>query len=197
MTQLQTFKRARNQAEKDTRRRRILNAALALYEDVGLDNVRVDAIAKQAGIAKGTVYLYFSSREAIFIELYEEAFADWLIGFARLPALSAADAQQKTAAIIAQHFITSERFAALHSALAHSLWSKLSAQDKADAAGVIEPGHYALTDFLARVLKLPAKRAQEHAHATLAVLAGYHQMAVISGPNPQLLEDMLSRQLRG
>jgi len=195
MNDLTTFKRARNQAEKDTRRRRILSAALELYEEVGLEQVRVDAIAKRAGIAKGTVYLYFNSREAIFIELYEEAFADWLIGFARLPALSAADAQEKTAPIIAEHFIRSETFAALHGALAHGLWSKLSPKDKAEAAEVIEPGRYAFTDFLARVLKLSFEDAKEKALGTLALLAGYNQLVIVSGPNPDLLTDMLRKQL--
>lgn len=196
MIDASTFKRARNQAERDTRRRKILNAALSLYEEVGLDHVRVDAIAKRANIAKGTVYLYFSSREAIFIELYEEAFADWLIGFARLPALSEANAKDALAGIIAEHFTQNTMFAALHSALAHGLWAKLNAADKEDASQIIEPGRYAFTDFLSRVLKLPVNRAKNQAEATLAILSGYHQMAMVSGPNPDLLEKMIARQLQ-
>lgn len=190
-----TFKRARNEAEKDARRRKILNAALDLYEDLGLDQVRVDSIARRAGIAKGTVYLYFKSREAIFIELYEEAFADWLIGFARLPELSNTGATEKIAAIIAQHFISDIRFAALHSALAHGLWAKLQPADKEAAAEVIEPGRYAFTDFIARVLKLPFAQAERRAQAILALLAGYQAMAIVSGPNPDLLKDMICKQL--
>lgn len=196
MSQDLSFKRARNEADKDTRRREILTAAMDLYDSQGLHNVRVDAIAKAAGIAKGTVYLYYKSREAIFIELYEEAFADWLIGFARLPALSAEDARDKIAPIIASHFIGNERFASLHGALAHGLWTQLSEDDKAEAADVIEPGRYAFTDFLARALKLPVSEARQEAAATLALLAGYQQMAIVSGPNPALLESMIRKQLR-
>lgn len=196
MTQDITFKRARNEADKDARRRKILNAAMDLYDSDGLHNVRVDAIAKAAGIAKGTVYLYYKSREAIFIELYEEAFADWLIGFARLPALNAADAREKIAPMIASHFIENERFASLHGALAQGLWTYLGEADKVEAAEVIEPGRYAFTDFLARALSLPLKEAQQEAEATLALLAGYQQTAIVSGPNPALLEAMISKQLR-
>lgn len=189
------FKRARNEAEKDARRRKILNSALDLYEEMGLEQVRVDAVARRAGIAKGTVYLYFKSREAIFIELYEEAFADWLIGFARLPELSDTSAQDKIAAIIAQHFTSDIRFAALHSALAHGLWAKLNPEDKAAAAEVIEPGRYAFTDFLARVLKLPFAKAQRKAEAILALLAGYQAMSIVAGADALLLEEMIAKQL--
>lgn len=38
----------------------------------------MDDIAKAAGLAKGTVYLYFGTKEALFLELVAEAMAGWL-----------------------------------------------------------------------------------------------------------------------
>jgi AcrR family transcriptional regulator len=45
----------------EARRQQILDAAAALLLDNGLAGTSVDAVARRAGIAKGTVYLYFPS----------------------------------------------------------------------------------------------------------------------------------------
>lgn len=44
----------------------ILNAALAVFAEKGFAAARVEDVAARAGIAKGTVYLYFESKEALF-----------------------------------------------------------------------------------------------------------------------------------
>jgi AcrR family transcriptional regulator len=63
----------RRRREKEIRRRRILRAAARLFSEGGW-TVRVDAVAKKAEVAKGTVYLYFKNKE----ELYVGALADGL-----------------------------------------------------------------------------------------------------------------------
>ncbi len=63
----------RRRREKAARRRAILRAAAALFSKGGW-TVRVDDIARKAEVAKGTVYLYFGSKE----ELYLGALADGL-----------------------------------------------------------------------------------------------------------------------
>ena len=45
----------------EARRQQILDAAAGLLLDNGLAGTSVDAVARRAGIAKGTVYLYFAS----------------------------------------------------------------------------------------------------------------------------------------
>ncbi|MEM7568646.1 MAG: TetR/AcrR family transcriptional regulator [Pseudomonadota bacterium] len=189
------LKRARSEEQKDLRRRSILNAALELYESVGLDQVRVDAIARTAGIAKGTVYLYYQSREGIFIDIYEEAFADWLISFARRPDLADEGARQKIPHIIATHYLDNERFARLHSALGHGIWMRLNTQERADAIAVLKPGQDAFIDFLARSLGIAPKDAEERAKAVLAMLAGYSQTSLLYGEDKALLTAMIDRQL--
>lgn len=49
----------------------ILDAAEEVFSQYGYDGARVDAIAQAAGIAKGTIYLYFSSKQELFISLIE------------------------------------------------------------------------------------------------------------------------------
>lgn len=52
------------------RRTAILNAALALFGEKGYPETRVEDIAHRAGVAKGTVYLYFRDKPAICIGLF-------------------------------------------------------------------------------------------------------------------------------
>ncbi len=56
---------------------KILESALKLYSEKGSKNTSVEDIAKKAGIGKGTIYLYFKSKEDIFIESVIYAFSQW------------------------------------------------------------------------------------------------------------------------
>jgi AcrR family transcriptional regulator len=58
--------RAERQAE---RRQAILDAALDEFAAAGFAAARLDDVAKRAGVAKGTIYLYFSDKESLFHEL--------------------------------------------------------------------------------------------------------------------------------
>jgi AcrR family transcriptional regulator len=51
---------------KDARPGEIIEAALELFVTRGFNATRLDDVANQAGISKGTLYLYFSSKEDLF-----------------------------------------------------------------------------------------------------------------------------------
>ncbi|MBI2713078.1 MAG: TetR/AcrR family transcriptional regulator [Rhizobiales bacterium] len=51
------------------RRDAILAAALEEFSDRGFEATRLDDVARRAGIAKGTIYLYFRDKESLFQEL--------------------------------------------------------------------------------------------------------------------------------
>ena len=51
------------------RREVILKAALEEFSAHGFEAARLDDVARRAGIAKGTIYLYFSDKETLFQEL--------------------------------------------------------------------------------------------------------------------------------
>jgi AcrR family transcriptional regulator len=56
--------------ERQTERREtILAAALAEFSERGFYAARLDDVARRAGIAKGTIYLYFRDKESLFQEL--------------------------------------------------------------------------------------------------------------------------------
>ncbi|MPZ56452.1 MAG: TetR family transcriptional regulator [Rhizobiales bacterium] len=51
------------------RREAILAAALEEFSAQGFSAARLDDVARRAGVAKGTIYLYFRDKEALFEEL--------------------------------------------------------------------------------------------------------------------------------
>jgi AcrR family transcriptional regulator len=64
---------ARSRAET---RRRLLEAAVALFAEHGLHGVTSAQIARRAGVATGTFYLHFADKEALFREIAFAALAD-------------------------------------------------------------------------------------------------------------------------
>jgi TetR/AcrR family transcriptional repressor of uid operon len=55
-----------------TRRTQILAAALTCFARSGYHNTTMADVATEAGVSKGTPYLYFPSKEALYVTLYEE-----------------------------------------------------------------------------------------------------------------------------
>ena len=53
-----------------TTRERLLHAAQALIEEEGYGAASVAAIAQRAGVAAGTLYRHFDSKEELFVELF-------------------------------------------------------------------------------------------------------------------------------
>jgi len=56
----------RKQKEKEQRRNLIIDAAQTLFFSRPYDEITIDAIAKKAQLAKGTVYLYFKSKDSLY-----------------------------------------------------------------------------------------------------------------------------------
>ncbi len=71
------YQRARRAAEKAQRRAAILAAAGALLRSTGFEGFSMSVLARKTGIAKGTLYLYFETREEVLLALYVETLAAW------------------------------------------------------------------------------------------------------------------------
>src|SRR5271166_3718094 len=56
-------------AKAAARREAILGAALDEFSARGFAAARLDDVARRAGVAKGTIYLHFRDKEALFQEL--------------------------------------------------------------------------------------------------------------------------------
>ena len=60
------------------KRQRILEAALRVFAERGFYNAKVSEVAKAAGVADGTIYLYFKNKDDLLIQLFEDRM-DFLI----------------------------------------------------------------------------------------------------------------------
>jgi TetR/AcrR family fatty acid metabolism transcriptional regulator len=81
----------------------IVDAAIRVFARNGYYNSRVSDIAREAGIASGTIYLYFKTKDDILVTLFREKMAGFV---ARLRDAIAAepDALAKLRRLIALHF---------------------------------------------------------------------------------------------
>lgn len=86
--------RARSTEAKRRRRDSIVQAALRRYQARDLDAITMAEIAAAVGLAKGTLYLYFSTKEELFLAVLERQLDEWFdqvdatlgSGSGRLPA---------------------------------------------------------------------------------------------------------------
>ena len=69
--------RARSEEQKTLRRNAVLKVAELYFLEVGYEAFSMSHLAKRAGVAKGTLYLYFETREEIFLTLYEQSLIRW------------------------------------------------------------------------------------------------------------------------
>ena len=65
----------RKQREKEQRRESIIDAAETVFFSKGLENATMDDVANAAELSKGTLYLYFNSKEQIYLAIIMRGFA--------------------------------------------------------------------------------------------------------------------------
>jgi len=58
--------------QKKPKYRQIIDAAVIVIAENGYHQAQVSKIAKQAGVADGTIYLYFKNKEDILVSLFQE-----------------------------------------------------------------------------------------------------------------------------
>lgn len=73
--------RAKRERRKDARPGELLAAALELFVEKGFAGTRVEEVAKRAGVSKGTLFLYFPSKDELFKAVVREnisgRFSEW------------------------------------------------------------------------------------------------------------------------
>ncbi|WP_076858618.1 TetR/AcrR family transcriptional regulator [Bradyrhizobium mercantei] len=78
-----------NRAEKSAERRAaIIDAAMDEFIARGFAATRLDDVAKRAGVAKGTLYLYFKDKESMFEELIRTALVPLISRMTALPPIT-------------------------------------------------------------------------------------------------------------
>jgi AcrR family transcriptional regulator len=99
-------KRKSNTAQKTERRQQILLAARDVFAKRGYHQTTIDDIVAQAGVARGTFYLYFEDKRAVFSDLIDRFAAQLTVAIVRIvtddPARPVADqVRENIRAIIA------------------------------------------------------------------------------------------------
>jgi len=81
----------------------IIDAAIRVFARTGFYNSRVSDIAREAGIASGTIYLYFKTKDEILVTLFREKMAEW-VEFVRGEIAAESDPLAKLRRLVALHF---------------------------------------------------------------------------------------------
>lgn len=66
---------------KDARPGELVEAALSLFIEKGYAATRVDEVAQRAGVSKGTLFLYFDSKEALFKAVVRENLSGYFVAW--------------------------------------------------------------------------------------------------------------------
>ncbi|MBF6204159.1 TetR/AcrR family transcriptional regulator [Streptomyces gardneri] len=78
MTQSTWSVRAARERSHTSRHRDLLDAAATVFAERGYDNTTVAAITAAAGVSRATMYVYFASKEGIFLALAERVRDEFL-----------------------------------------------------------------------------------------------------------------------
>jgi len=81
----------------------IVEAAVRVFARNGYYNSRVSDIAREAGVASGTIYLYFKTKDAILVTLFREKMAAW-VAHVRAELVGEPGAVAKIRRLVALHF---------------------------------------------------------------------------------------------
>ena len=90
----------------------IVDAAVRVFARNGYYNSRVSDVAREAGVASGTIYLYFKTKDEILVTLFREKMAAW-VAYVREKIRDEADAVAKIRRLVALHFSVLEKDPAL------------------------------------------------------------------------------------
>jgi len=86
----------------------IIEAAVRVFARNGYYNSRVSDIAREAGIASGTIYLYFRTKEEILVRLFRDKMAEW-VAEVRREIAGEPDAVRKIRRLVLLHFSVLEQ----------------------------------------------------------------------------------------
>jgi TetR/AcrR family fatty acid metabolism transcriptional regulator len=92
---------------RERKRGAILRAAVEVFSERGYFGARMREVAERAGVADGTLYLYFEGKEDLLVSLLEEHAREFLVR-ARRDAAALEDPRQKLRAVIRRHLVSLE-----------------------------------------------------------------------------------------
>ena len=185
-----TFQRARSEEQRAVRRRAILDTARAMLEEMPVAALSLNELSRRVGLAKSNVLRYFESREAVLLELLDDAWREWLDSLTdALPTSDSdppvAERTERLAAILTQTLADRPMLCELGSASAAVLEHNVSAAVAARFKHAALADTVALAQLVRRVVpELTEAAAQRFAAATVLVTGS---LWAYSRPSPAML----------
>jgi AcrR family transcriptional regulator len=185
---------------KESRSAELLDAALHLFGESGYAQTRLDDVAARAGISKGTVYLYFASKQDLFEAVVRERASPWINSLAA----RAIDDQQPTDVVMREtllwgwnQFLESKLYLIARIVLSESNNFPHLAQSY--LREVMGPIHRHLIGLLQRGLargEIDGEASRERVKALLAPLSWFAlwRHALLTHGNPPMREDVYVRE---
>lgn len=187
---MRTGQRARREEDKDERRRVLLDAALALFEEQSYAHVKIADVAARAGLAKGTVFVYYQTKESLFLALTQQLLVEWMGSLEReLEEVRGRLASPRAARILAASIAARPTFTRLLAILGSVLEQeadvdRIAAFKTELATGLAKAG--ALLE--GKVAVLEAGGGVHFLMRTYALLVGLHSLCELS-PNARRVLD--------
>ncbi len=184
--------------QRRERRRQILEAAKYVFSEAGYHGASINAIIERAEIARGTFYLYFESKSAVFSSILDQAMTDLRARMHRIevddPKAAAPQVQLRAQVVAALEYVVQDR------ALAMLLLSAGHTPD-AEAAERLDQFFGEVRDLLRRAfesgqeIKL-LRRVQPElaAAAMLGMIRGVVELLVVQ-PSPPPVESVVDELL--
>lgn len=111
--------------QRGERYAQILEAAIDVFADKGFYKARISDVAKRAGVADGTIYLYFHNKDELLLRIFEEKMAIMIAGV-QAQLAPVADPLERLRVFARYHFAQVEA----HRTLAEVLQVELRLSDK-------------------------------------------------------------------
>lgn len=141
--------RARRPEQKEERHAAILQAATRLVGEGPLSSITIGAIARGAGVAKGSVYLYFCTKEEVLLAVLQRQLADWLEETTpRVKELKGSSDADRVREVVVQSLLSRPTMCKLLASLNNDLEHNLSKQAATVFKSGIRPGLVELGQYL-------------------------------------------------
>ncbi len=189
---------------KQERRRQILTAAKAVFAEAGYHGASINAIIERAQIARGTFYLYFESKSAVFDSILDQAMTELRARIHRIevddPSAPAPQVQLRQQVLSTLEYFMGDR------ALATLLLTSGSTPE-AEASERLEAFFAEIRSLIARAMTTGMeigliRKCQPAlvAAAMLGMIRGVIEHLIAQGPQPPVddtVTEMITIALRG
>jgi AcrR family transcriptional regulator len=175
--------RAITEEQRLTRQQELLAVAWDLFQAKDYDEISMVDIASRAGLAKGTLYLYFPSKEALFLAVEEQQLNAWFeIVEARLEALKGCDRPEEVSDAVCRSLAERPALARLLAILHVTLERNIDVETALRFKGFLLERIQAIGERIEACL--PSLKAGQGVQLTLWVYASLIGLQQLADPAP-------------